>query len=139
MTTKFTRIFAAALAAALIGLSSLPAPALAGGQFSLSYSPSNPEQQRALGLGLSVYSLVKGIKSGGAYVRQKGHNNSAGGSQDGWGNNGIIVQKGNNHTGTVQQNGNNNSCGLFQFGKNTNAACSQNGNGQSSFTTVFGF
>jgi hypothetical protein len=139
MTTRFTRIFAATLAAALIGIASLPAPAMAGGQFSVTYSPSNSDQQRALGLGLSVYSLIKGVKSGGAYVSQRGNNNSAGGSQNGWGNSGIIVQKGNNHTGIVQQNGNNNSCGLFQFGKNTNAACSQNGNSQSSLTTVFGF
>ena len=139
MTNKFTRTFAAALAASLIGVAGLAAPAMAGGQVSVSYTPTDPDQQPALGLGLSMVSLFNGMNSSGANISQHGNGNSAGGSQNGSGNNGVIVQEGDGHTGTIHQNGDNNSCGLFQFGENTDAQCSQNGNGQSSVTTVFGF
>ena len=139
MTNKFTRTFAAALAASLIGGAGLAAPAMAGCQVSVSYTPTDPYQQQALGLGLSMFSLFNGMNSTGANISQHGNGNSAGGSQNGSGNNGVIVQEGDGHTGTIHQNGNNNSCGLFQFGENTDAQCSQNGNGQSSLTTVFGF
>ena len=44
MTTKFTRTFAAALAASLIGVAGLAAPAMAGGQVSVSYTPTDPDQ-----------------------------------------------------------------------------------------------
>src|SRR3712207_5903015 len=109
MTTTLTKTFTAALAAAIIGMSGLAAPAMAGGQVSVSYSPTDPEQAQALGLGLQVFSLVKGMSATGANVSQNGNGNSAGGSQNGSGNNGVIVQEGNGHNGTIHQNGNNNS------------------------------
>ncbi|MDB5614586.1 MAG: curlin [Devosia sp.] len=135
MTTKFARTFAAAL----IGAAILTAPAMSAGQFSFNFTPSDADQQQALGAGLQIFSLVKGLSSSGANVSQNGDNNGAGFNQSGWGNNGLIVQEGNGHHGTIQQNGNDNNCGLFQFGENTNGQCVQNGNGQSSLTTVFGF
>lgn len=136
MTTAFTRTVAAALTAALFGLAA--SPAMAGGQFSIGFAPSDPEQAEMLGLGLQVFGLVQGFSSG-ANVYQNGSGNSAGGSQHGSGNYGLVYQEGNGHTGTISQNGNNNSCGLFQFGNATNAQCVQNGSNQSGITTVFGF
>ncbi|SEP98792.1 hypothetical protein SAMN05428969_1424 [Devosia sp. YR412] len=135
MTTKFTKT----LAAALIGAAILTAPAMAAGQLSINFTPTDPDQQQALGAGLQIFSLVKGLSATGANASQNGNNNGAGFNQNGWGNHGLIVQEGNGHQGTIQQNGNGNNCGLFQFGENTNGQCVQNGNGQSSLTTVFGF
>ena len=139
MTTKFTKTFAAALAALVIGAASLTAPAMAAGQLSINFTPTDPDQQQALGAGLQIFSLMQGLSSTGANASQNGNNNGAGFNQNGSGNHGLIVQEGNGHQGTIQQNGNNNNCGLFQFGENTNGECVQNGNGQSSLTTVFGF
>ncbi|MHA6690179.1 curlin [Devosia sp. A449] len=139
MTTKFTKTAAAVFAAIVIGAASLTAPAMAAGQVSISFTPSDPDQQQALGMGLQMFSLFKGLSASGANVSQNGSFNAAGFNQSGSGNHGLIVQEGNGHQGTIQQNGNNNNCGLFQFGQNTNAQCNQNGNGQSSLTTVFGF
>jgi len=139
MTTKFTKTFVAAIAAAVIGVASLAAPAMAAGQVSISFTPTDPDQQQALGTGLQLFSLMQGLSSTGANASQNGTGNAAGFNQNGSGNHGLIVQEGNGHNGTIQQNGNNNNCGLFQFGENTNGQCVQNGNGQSSLTTVFGF
>ena len=139
MTAKFVKPFAVALTAAIIGVSSLASPAMAGGQFSINYAPNNSEQAQVLGMGLQLYSMFHGMKANGANVSQRGNDNSAGGNQSGSNNQGVIVQRGNGHQGTIEQQGNNNSCGLFQFGRNTKAQCGQYGNGQSSLTTVFGF
>jgi hypothetical protein len=135
MTTRFAKTIAAAVTVALLGA----APAFAGGQISFGYTPSNPDEAQALGMGMQMYSLFQGLSSSGANVSQHGYGNSAGGSQNGSNNFGLIVQDGNGHNGTISQNGNNNSCGLFQFGNATNAQCMQNGNGQTGITTVFGF
>ena len=137
MTTRSTRLLAAALTAAVLGLSA--APAMAGGQIAIGYSPSDPDQAQALGLGLRIFSLVQGMSATGANASQNGLGNMAGIGQNGANNHGLIVQEGNGHTGTISQNGNNNSCGLFQFGTATNAQCVQNGNNQAGITTVFGF
>lgn len=137
MTIRFKKTIAATLAAALIGLAANPA--MAGGQVSFGFSPSDPQQAQTLGLGLQIFSLVQGLSSTGANAYQNGNNNGAGFNQNGWGNHGLIYQDGNGHNGTITQNGNNNACGLFQFGQATNAHCLQNGNNQSGITTVFGF
>lgn len=134
-----TKTLTAALAAVLIGTAGLAAPAMAAGQVSISYTPTDPDQQQALGMGLQMFSLFKGLSATGANASQNGSGNSAGFNQNGSGNHGLIVQEGDGHTGTIHQNGNNNNCGLFQFGENTNGQCVQNGNNQSSITTVFGF
>lgn len=139
MTTKFTRTFVAALAATVIGAAGLAAPAMAAGQVAISYTPTDPDEAQALGMGLQMFSLINGMSANGANAYQNGNFNSAGFNQNGSGNNGLIFQEGNGHNGTISQNGNNNNCGLFQFGENTNAQCAQNGNNGSSITTVFGF
>ncbi|UXN72442.1 curlin [Devosia sp. A8/3-2] len=139
MTTKIIKTTLAALVAAAIGVAAIATPASAGGRVSISYAPTDPEQARALGTGLQMYSLFKGFNGSGANVDQNGFGNAAGILQNGSGNHGVLVQEGNGHTGTIEQNGNGNNCGLFQFGENTNGSCVQNGNGQSSVTGVFGF
>ncbi|KRA99249.1 hypothetical protein ASD83_01590 [Devosia sp. Root685] len=135
MTTTFTKTIAAAVTALLIGIS----PAMAGGQISIGFAPSDPDQAQALGLGLRMFSVVQGMSANGGNAFQNGNFNAAGFNQNGSNNSGLIVQNGNGHNGTISQNGNNNTCGLFQFGEATNAQCQQNGNGQSGITTVFGF
>lgn len=137
MITRFTRIVAAGLVAATLGLSA--APALAGGQIAIGFSPSDPDQAEALGMGLRLFSLVQGLSASGANAYQNGSGNAAGIAQNGANNHGLIFQEGNGHHGTIGQNGNNNSCGLFQFGAATDAQCLQNGNNQAGITTVFGF
>lgn len=137
MTTRFTRTIAAAVTATLLGLSA--APVMAGGQIAIGFSPTDPDQAQALGMGLKMFSLVQGLSASGANVHQNGNGNSASGTQAGWGNHGLIWQEGNGHNGAIHQNGNNNSCGLFQFGEATDAQCVQNGDNQSGITTVFGF
>ncbi len=137
MTKSFTKIAAAAITAALLGVTA--SPAMAGGQISIGFSPSDANQAQALGTGLKMLSLFQGLSASGANVYQNGSGNGAGVNQNGSGNNGLIFQDGNGHNGTISQNGNNNSCGLFQFGQATNAQCVQNGNNQSGITTVFGF
>lgn len=139
MTTSTIKTVATALIIATLGAATLAAPAHAAGQISINYTPTNAKQQKALGVGLQLYSIFKGMSATGGNVSQNGFGNSAGIGQFGSGNHGVIVQNGNGHNGTVQQTGNNNSCGLFQFGQNTNGSCANSGNGQSSLTTVFGF
>lgn len=137
MTTRFAKTLATALTAAMLGLAA--SPAMAGGQISIGFSPSDPDQAQALGIGLQMVSIMKGLSATGANAYQNGSGNAAGINQSGAGNHGLIVQDGDGHNGTISQNGNNNSCGLFQFGKATNAQCAQNGNNQAGITTVFGF
>ena len=138
MTTRFTKTIAALAAATLIGVTSFAAPAMAGGQISIGFSPTDPDQKQALGLGLKMFSLVQGMSATGANAYQNGNGNSAGIAQNGSGNHGVIFQDGDGHNGTIEQNGNNNSCGLFQFGENTNGQCLQDGD-DAGITTVFGF
>ena len=137
MTTRFARTVAAAVTATLIGLTA--APAMAAGQIAIGFTPTDPDQAQALGMGLKMFSLMQGLSASGANGYQNGSGNSAGFNQNGSGNHGLIWQEGNGHNGTINQNGNNNSCGLFQFGEATNAQCLQNGDNQSGITTVFGF
>lgn len=131
------RIIKSVLAATIIAASAIggAVPASAN-QVSLNLSPANADQQRMMQLGLGMYALVQNIENGS--ITQRGSNNSAGLSQGGWGNLGIVHQDGRNHNGTVTQQGGNNSYGLFQFGQGTNAHVNQNGN-QSGLGFVFGW
>lgn len=135
MSIRFSKAIATTIAAALLGLVQ---PAMAGGQISIGFSPSDPQQAQALGMGLQMVSLMQGLSASGANAYQNGSGNAAGFFPGGVGNHGLIYQNGNGHTGTITQIGNNNSCGLFQFGQATNAQCTQTGN-QTGITTVFGF
>ncbi|UYO00678.1 MAG: curlin repeat-containing protein [Devosia sp.] len=137
MITKFTKTIAVAATAVLIGLAA--SPAQAGGQISIGFTATDPEQAQALGMGLQMFSMFQGLSGTGANAYQNGNGNAAGFNQNGWGNNGLIWQEGDNHNGSITQNGNNNNCGLFQFGEATNAQCLQNGDNQTGITTVIGF
>ncbi len=137
MNKTATQFIAATLTA--IALSVAASPAMAGGQMTIGFSPSDPDQAQALDTGLKIFSLFQGLSATGANVRQNGSFNTAGFNQNGSGNHGLIFQNGKGHNGTINQNGNNNSCGLFQFGQATNAHCAQSGNNRSGITTVFGF
>jgi hypothetical protein len=137
MTIRFTKTVAAVVTAAIIGISA--SPAMAAGQIAIGFSPTDPDQAQALGMGLKMFSLMQGMSATGANGYQNGNSNSAGFNQNGSGNQGLIWQEGDGHNGTIDQNGNNNTCGLFQFGEATNAQCLQNGNDQSGITTVIGF
>lgn len=137
MTKTFTTAAVAVLALTM-GAFSLATPALANGQVSISYTPTDAEESQALGLGLQMFGMMQGMSKNGG-IHQNGNNNSGGIGQNGSGNNGVLIQDGDNHNGTISQNGNNNNCGLFQFGEGTDAECVQNGDGNSSVTGVFGF
>lgn len=138
MTRKLFNTVLAGLVAFGIGSTAITAPAQAGGQVAINYTPQNAKDARALKTGLALYSLFNNVKNSGS-IKQKGNNNSAGLGQNGKGNSGVIHQEGNGHNGTLQQNGNGNSYGLFQFGKGTNANVSQYGNGKTGATFVFGW
>ena len=58
MTTKFTKTFAAAVAAAVIGVAALAAPAMAAGPVSISLTPTDPDQQQAI---LKKYGVDKPV------------------------------------------------------------------------------
>lgn len=137
MFRKTVTTIAAGVLAIAIGSATLTAPAMAGGQLSFGYAPTDPDEAKALQMGLGLYSLFNGLKNGS--ITQNGHNNSGGIAQNGSGNNGVLYQDGNGHNGTIAQNGNNNSCGLFQFGENTNGQCAQNGNNGSAAVFQFGW
>lgn len=137
MFRKTFTIVAAGILSIAIGSAALTGPALAGGQISIGYAPTDPDEAKALQLGLGLYSMFNGLKNGS--ITQNGHNNMGGIAQNGWGNNGVLYQDGNGHNGTIEQNGHDNSCGLFQFGENTDGHCVQNGDGESSATVQFGW
>jgi hypothetical protein len=133
--------FSAISMAALIALSSLSAPAAAGG-VTMVLTPrgdaANPFQT-----GLQIYSLVeqqKGKKKKNhAKVDQKGSDNAAALQQTGAGNYGLVVQRGKGHTATVSQDGFNNALGVFQFGKNADLDYVQAGNGKASIVLQGGW
>src|SRR3546814_6887483 len=92
MTPTFTRPFVAAVAAAVIGTAALAAPAMAAGQVSISFTPTDPDQQQALGAGLQIFSLMQGLSATGANASQNGNFNAAGFNQNGSGHPGLIVR-----------------------------------------------
>jgi hypothetical protein len=138
MTRILRKSLIAGLAASTIGLSALTGSASAGGSFSVSYAPTDPQQAQALQAGLGLYSLFNGIQNG-ASIQQLGMNNLAGIGQNGAGNNGIIEQYGDGHSATLQQNGNGNSYGIFQFGEGTSTDVVQNGDRNAGVTFAFGW
>jgi major curlin subunit len=138
MTRKPIKKLAAGLVAAIVGLSALSAPAAAGGSLSVHIAPSSADSGRALRTGLQLYSFYNAIK-GGASIRQRGRNNSAGIGQDGRGNFGVVHQEGSGHHGALQQNGNGNAYGLFQFGRNTDGHVVQNGYGRAGASFQMGW
>ncbi|MCV0397519.1 MAG: curlin [Rhizobiaceae bacterium] len=138
MIRKSVSTLMAAAIAASLGSAALTEPAVAGGSFTIHVAPTHAEGERAIRHGLGLYSLYNSIK-GGASIRQKGRDNTAGIGQNGGRNLGIIHQEGRGHQGTLQQNGSRNAYGLFQFGRNTSGHVTQNGNGMSGATFQWGW
>ena len=124
----------ATVAAAAIASGAFVAPASAGGSVSFTYTPTTPQDARALKTGLALYSIYETAKANGGVITQKGLGNLAGLGQNGSGNLGVIYQHGNGQSATLQQNGNNNAYGIFQFGQGGNTNVVQNGNGQAGIT-----
>ena len=90
MTTKFTKTFVAAFAAAVIGVSALAAPAMAAGQVSVSYTPTDPDEAQALGLEVRAPGVIDGLGErraagvdrtgeGGCALRGRGRGGAGGG------------------------------------------------------------
>jgi hypothetical protein len=136
MTTKTLNTLMAGLVAASLGTAALVTPASAGGQVSITVLPGSAKHEQAMRAGLGIYALARGIQNGS--IKQHGRNNTAGLSQLGKGNLGIVHQEGNGHNGTLTQNGSGNAFGLFQFGNNTNGHVNQHG-GQTGATFQFGW
>ena len=85
----------------LIALAALTAtPASAGGSVSFEFTPSNPDEEIAVRLGLALYAIGRAIESD-ASVIQNGDGNAAGIGQFGSGNFGVIEQNG--ETGMYRQ------------------------------------
>lgn len=104
--------------AAAIGFAALPAPA--DTVISLSLTPRTTQEARVLRLGLALYAIDRGLRSG-ATIDQIGRGNVAGLAQDGAGNFGLIRQRGRDHTATLQQPGQTGAYAIFQSGKGTTA------------------
>lgn len=134
-TRKFRLTLAALLSAASLATA---LPAAAGGSVSLSISPGNGDERRALAAGLVIYSLLQG---GGrrAVVTQRGTGNAAALRQTGPGNIGAIHQDGSGHSGTLVQQGSGNAFGLFQFGRGASAGVVQRGRGGSGVVVQYGW
>lgn len=113
----------------LLALATLTAtPASAGGSVSFEYTPSTPDEENAVRLGLALYAIGRAIE-GDASVIQSGDGNAAGIGQFGDGNFGVIEQQGDGHEATLAQDGDDNAYGIFQFGSGTSGHVEQSGNG----------
>lgn len=132
MTRTLIKFVASALTVA-----ALSAPALAGGQVSLTVTPTDPEAAQAMRTGIGLVSIFQGLSQDGG-ISQNGMNNMAGLFQNGSNNQGLLIQDGNNQNGQIIQNGDNNSCALIQLGEGTDGQCVQNGD-ETSATVQFGF
>ena len=136
-TTHIKKLSATALVAiALVTGAALPAAA--GGSISITLEAQDEEQEKAIKGGLLIYSIAKGIESGGG-IFQNGNGNAAGVAQNGSGNFGVVHQEGDDHNGTLQQNGNGNTHGIFQFGEGSDSHVAQSGDGNTGVTFGFGW
>jgi hypothetical protein len=133
---SFKGLITAALIGAL-GQMALSAPAYAGSWISMNVAPSDSGDAGMLSSGLQLYGLYRNFKDGN--IEQMGRNNSAGLSQNGRGNLGIIRQQGSEHAATLQQDGNDNAYGIFQFGRGSQVHVRQNGNNRSGATVSYGW
>ena len=111
--------------ATAIGFAALPAPA--ENVISLSLTPRTTQEARILRLGLVLYAIDRGLRSG-ATIDQTGEDNAAEIAQ-GAGNFGLIRQRGRDHTATLEQPGTNGAYAIFQSGKGTTANVRNDGTG----------
>ena len=112
--------------ATTLGLVALPAPA--ENLISLSLTPRNAQEAQMLRLGLALYAIDRGLRSG-ATIEQIGQGNAAGISQGGAGNFGLIQQRGHDHLATLEQPGTTGAYAIFQSGKGTTAHVRDGGTG----------
>jgi hypothetical protein len=110
---------------AALGLVALPAPA--ENVISLSLTPRNAQEAQVLRLGLALYAIDRGLRSG-ATVEQIGQGNAAGITQ-GPGSFGLIRQRGRDHLATLDQPGTTGAYAIFQSGKGTVAHVRDGGTG----------
>lgn len=111
--------------ATIIGLAALPASA--ENMISLSLTPRNAQEARVLRLGLALYAIDRGLRSG-ATIEQLGRDNAAGIAQ-GYGSVGLIRQRGHDHSATLEQPGHTGAYAIFQSGKGTVAQVRDSGTG----------
>ena len=93
-------------------------PAAAENVISLSLTPRTAQEAQVLRLGLALYAIDQGLRSG-ATIEQIGRDNAAGIAQGGAGNFGLIRQRGRDHTATLDQPGMTGAFAIFQSGKGT--------------------
>ena len=112
--------------AAAVGITALPAPAET--VISLSLTPRTTQEAQVLRLGLALYAIDRGLRSG-ATIEQIGRDNAAGLAQGGAGNFGLIRQRGRDHTATLEQPGTTGADAIFQSGKGATAHVRDDGTG----------
>lgn len=108
-------------------LSLVALPALAENVISLSLTPRTTQQAQMLRLGLALYAIDQGLRSG-ATIDQIGQGNAAGIIQ-GSGSFGLIRQRGHDHLATLGQPGTTGAYAIFQSGKGTTAHVRDGGTG----------
>lgn len=108
-------------------LSLVALPALAENVISLSLTPRTTQQAQMLRLGLALYAIDQGLRSG-ATIDQIGQGNAAGIIQ-GSGSFGLIRQRGHDHLATLDQPGTAGAYAIFQSGKGTTAHVRDGGTG----------
>lgn len=108
-------------------LSLVALPALAENVISLSLTPRTTQQAQMLRLGLALYAIDQGLRSG-ATIDQIGQGNAAGIIQ-GSGSFGLIRQRGHDHLATLDQPGTTGAYAIFQSGKGTTAHVRDGGTG----------
>lgn len=111
--------------AATLGIVALPAAA--ENVISLSLIPRNAQEAQVLRLGLALYAIDRGLRSG-ATIDQIGRGNAAGIEQSA-GNFGMIRQRGQAHIATLEQPGTAGAYAIFQSGKGTTAHIRDSGTG----------
>ena len=114
------------LLASALGFAALPAAA--ENVISLYLTPRNAQQAQVLRLGLALYAIDRGLRSG-ATIDQIGQGNAAGILQGGEGNFGLIRQRGGDHLATLEQPGTTGAYAIFQSGKGTTAHVRDGGTG----------
>ncbi len=126
------------LFSALTALTALTAtPSLAGGSVSVEITPSTPDEELGMRIGLGLLAFAM-AQNGDANVVQNGNGNAAGIGQQGGDDFGLIVQDGDNNSAMLDQGAGSNAYGVFQFGEGNDAAVAQSG-GETGILLQFGW
>jgi hypothetical protein len=134
--TSFSKLARALVVTLSLGTLVAPLPAMAGGNFTLSWQrdldadPRHPAKKlRQLFVQEGLTQIAAGRRRAGstADVKQYGSGNSVGASQSGDGNALFVRQHGSGHTLNATQSGGCKTLGVIQIGKGTTANTSQTG------------